>query len=131
MKIRKNDTVKILYGKDAGKTGKVLKIFPSEGKVVVEGMNIFKRHLKGDGRQRKSEIVDLIKPIPVAKVQLICPACKKPTRVGMENGERVCKKCSKKVGDVIAAEKKEKKVDTKKTEPKKKVIKKKAKTTKK
>lgn len=111
MKIKRNDTVKILYGKDAGKTGKVLKVLPAENKVVVEGMNIFKRHLKGDGRKRKSEIADIIKPMNVAKVQLICPACGKPTRIGMEKGERICKKCNKKVSE--GAEKKE--------EPKKKV----------
>ncbi len=97
MKIKRNDTVKILYGKDAGKTGKVVKILPKEDKVVVEGMNIFKRHMKGDGRKRKSEIADIIKPINVAKVQLICPACNKATRIGMEKGERICKKCNKKI----------------------------------
>ncbi len=109
MKIKTNDTVKILYGKDAGKTGKVLKILPSEGKVVVEGMNVFKRHLKGDGRQRQSEIVDLIKPMPISKVMLVCPACKKTVRVGYKVEEkkraRICKKCNKNVDKVI--EKKE------------------------
>ena len=121
MKIKRNDTVKILYGKDAGKTGKVLKVLPAENKIVVEGMNVFKRHLKGDGRKRKSEIADIIKPMSVAKVQLICPACKKPTRVGMEKGERICKKCNKKVSEVTE----------KKEETKKKVTKKKTKTSKK
>ncbi len=112
MKIRKNDIVKILYGKDAGKTGKVLKIFPAENKLVVEGVNVFKRHLKGDGRKRKSEIVDLIKPMNVAKVMLVCPLCKKTTRIGMENGERVCKKCNKKISEFV--EKKEKETTKKK-----------------
>ena len=119
MKIKRNDTVKILYGKDAGKTGKVLKVLPAENKVIVEGVNVFKRHLKGDGRQRKSEIAEIIKPMNVAKVQLICPACGKPTRIRMEKGERICKKCNKKVSE--GAEKKETKTKEKKEEPKKKV----------
>ncbi len=105
MKIKRNDKVKILYGKDAGKTGKVVKILPVEGKVVVEGLNIFKRHLKGDGRKRKSEIADIVKPMNVAKVQLICPSCNKPTRLKMQKGERFCKKCEKKIG--VETEKKE------------------------
>ncbi len=116
MKIKRNDTVKILYGKDAGKTGKVLKVLPREDKVVVEGMNVFKRHLKGDGRKRKSEIADIIKPMNVAKVQLICPSCNKPTRVGIKKDERFCKKCEKKIGEGI--EKKETKTQEKKIKSK-------------
>ncbi len=116
MKIRRNDTVKILYGKDAGKTGKVLRVLPAEGRIVVEGMNIFKRHSKGDGRKRKSEIADITKPVNVAKVQLICPSCNKPTRVKMSKGERFCKKCEKKVG--LGVEKKEKSNKKPKTDKK-------------
>ena len=88
-------------------------------------MNVYKRHLKGDGRQRKSEIVDLIKPLNAAKVQLICPSCNKPTRVGMEDGNRICKKCKKKIEDVV------KKTEPKKEGKKEKVVKKKTKTNKK
>jgi large subunit ribosomal protein L24 len=119
MKIRKNDTVKILYGKDAGKTGKVLKVMPKDNKVVVEGLNVFKKHSKGDGRQKQSEIVDLIKPVHVAKVMLICNLCKKPTRISVEKNERICRKCNKKIDTSV-------KKETPKVEPKKKVIKKKA-----
>ncbi len=119
MKIKRNDTVKILYGKDAGKTGKVLKILPRERKLIVEGINVFKRHLKGDGRKRKSDIVEIVKPLDVAKVQLVCPLCSKPTRVSIEGKERVCKKCKKKLSDFV--EKSEEKVkDKKKTITKKK-----------
>ncbi len=118
MKIRKNDIVKILYGKDAGKTAKVVKVFPAEGKLVVEGMNVFKRHLKGDGRKRQSDIIDLIKPMNAAKVMVVCPSCKKTTRVGMEKGERMCKKCNKKIDIVVE----------KKEVEKKEVVKKKTKT---
>ena len=123
IKIKKADTVKVLYGKDSGKTGKVLKVIAKGNKVVVEGLNIFKKHLKGDGRQRQSEIVDLIKPMDVAKVMLVCPSCKKPTRIGMDNGKRVCKKCNKKVDGVVVEKKVEKKAEVKKV-TKKKTIKK-------
>ena len=119
MKIRKNDTVKILYGKDAGKTGKVVKVLPKSNKVVVEGVNVFKKHLKGDGRKKESGIIDLVKPMDVAKVMLICNLCKKATRVSIEKGERVCKKCNKKISVVEKKETKETK------EVKKKIIKKK------
>ena len=117
MKIRKNDTVKILYGKDAGKTGKVLKVLPKKEQIVVEGVNVFKKHLKGDGRQRQSEIVDLIKPMNVSKVMLMCPSCKKTTRVSLEKDKRICKKCSKNIDNVV--EKKEVKQVEKKTVKKK------------
>ncbi len=118
IKIKKNDIVKVLYGKDSGKTGKVLKVMSKENKVVVEGVNIFKKHLKGDGRQRQSEIVDLIKPMDMAKVMLVCPLCKKSTRVAMETGERMCKKCNKKV-DVVVEKKETKKSEVKKVIKKK------------
>ncbi len=123
MKIRKNDTVKVLYGKDAGKTARVLKVLPKKKKIVLEGLNIFKKHLKGDGRQRQSEIVDLVKPIDVAKVMLICPLCKKATRIQIEKGERICKKCNKKM--VVVEKKKTEKVKEVEKAPKKKVVKKK------
>jgi len=97
MNIKKGDTVKILYGKDAGKQGKVISVFMKLGKVVVDGLNEFKKHVKGDNKAKKSEIVTVVKPMPVAKVMLVCPGCGKATRVGikMDNGKKVrfCKKC--------------------------------------
>ena len=122
MKIKKGDSVKILYGKDNGKQGVVLAI--SNGKVIVEGLNMFKKHVKGDGKEKKSEILTIAKPLDISKLMLVCPSCGKPTRVSLkrENGkvERVCKKCGK-VIEVVVKEKEEKKVE-KKTE--KKVVKK-------
>lgn len=122
MKIKKGDNVKILYGKDNGKQGVVLAI--SNGKVIVEGLNMFKKHVKGDGKEKKSEILTIAKPLDISKLMLVCPSCGKPTRVSLkrENGkvERVCKKCGK-VIEVVVKEKEEKKVE-KKTE--KKVVKK-------
>lgn len=120
MKIKKGDTVKILYGKDSGKQGSVVAVDPKGKKVVVEGINVFKKHVKGDGRTKTSEILTIVKPLDVSKVILICSSCGKPTRVGIQRDgdkvERVCKKC-KKVIEVIEKKeepKKEKNSSTKK-----------------
>ncbi|HZE87264.1 MAG TPA: 50S ribosomal protein L24 [Methylomirabilota bacterium] len=97
MKIKKNDQVKIVVGKDSGKQGKVEKVFVKEDRVLVEGVNQYKRHVKSRTPGQKSEIITLTKPLPVTNVALICPKCKKPTRVGykiIKDGKvRVCKKC--------------------------------------
>ncbi len=99
MKIRKGDTVKVLYGKDSGKQGLVVRVFEKAQKVVVDGVNLFTKNIKGDGQTKKSQVTQIVKPMPVAKVSFICPECKKSTRVGMkdENGNmvRFCKKCGK------------------------------------
>lgn len=127
MKIKKGDNVKILYGKDNGKQGVVLAI--SNGKVIVEGLNMFKKHVKGDGKEKKSEILTIAKPLDISKLMLLCPNCGKPTRVSLkrENGkvERVCKKCGK-VIEVVVKEKEEKKAEKKveKKEVKKSTVKK-------
>lgn len=97
MKLLKNDTVKIVAGKDNGKTGKIEKVFIKENKVLVEGVNQYKRHVKARSAQQKSEIITITKPLPVSNVALLCPKCKKITRVGfkmIKDGKvRICKKC--------------------------------------
>jgi large subunit ribosomal protein L24 len=97
MKIIKGDTVQVVKGKDAGKTGKVEKVFEKERKVLVDNVNQYKRHLKARSQQEPSEIITLTKPLPVANVQLVCPKCKKITRVGFivekDSKLRVCRKC--------------------------------------
>ncbi len=99
MKLIKGDEVKVVAGKDKGKTGKVEKSFAKEAKVLVAGVNEYKRHQKGGMGNTKSEVITITKPLPVANVQLICPKCKKLTRVGykMEKGVkvRICRKCGK------------------------------------
>lgn len=96
MKIKKDDTVKILLGKDRGKTGKLLRVFAKEGKILVEGINMYKRNIRKTG-QHEGGIIDLTKPINISNAQLVCPNCKKDTRVSykIENGikNRICKKC--------------------------------------
>lgn len=122
MKIKTGDTVKMLYGKDSGRQGTVVAVDTKKERVVVEGLNMYKKHIKGDGRTRVSEVVTITKSVPVSKVMLVCPECGKPTRVGYEvidgNKVRVCKKCGK------AVEQKEVKEEKKKTETKKKTTKK-------
>lgn len=97
MKLIKGDEVKVVIGKDKGKTGKVEKVFAKENAVLVGGVNQFKRHMKARQDGQVSDILTITKPLAVAKVQLICPKCKKITRVGykMEKGNkvRVCRKC--------------------------------------
>lgn len=98
MKLQKGDHVKIVRGKDSGKTGKVERLYAKEGKVLVEGINQYKRHVKARSANQKSEIVDITKPLSLSNVILVCPKCKKPTRVGyklLKDGKaRICKKCN-------------------------------------
>jgi large subunit ribosomal protein L24 len=97
MKLIKGDEVKVVTGKDVGKTGKIEKVFTKEAKVLIPGVNQYKRHKKARMASEQSEIITITKPLPVASVALICPKCKQPTRVGykMEKTKkvRVCRKC--------------------------------------
>jgi len=118
MKIKKGDTVRILYGKDSGKQGVVVATNPKSKKIVVDGINVYKKHVKGDGRTKTSEILTIVKPLDVSKVILICSSCGKPTRVGIKREgdkvERVCKKCNK-VIEIIEKKKEEPKAEKKST----------------
>jgi len=97
MKIKTGDTVQVVRGKDAGKAGKVEKVFAKERKLLVEKVNQYKRHVKARSQTQPAEIITITKPLPIANVQLICLKCKKPTRVGYvtEKNEkiRICRKC--------------------------------------
>jgi large subunit ribosomal protein L24 len=97
MKIIKGDKVKVLIGKDKGREGEVIKCFPQKATVVVKGLNLFKKHIKASQNQPGS-IIEKERALGVSKVILVCPECKKATRVGYqidESGDkyRVCKKC--------------------------------------
>lgn len=96
MKIHRDDTVMITLGKDAGKSGKVVRVLGKEGQILVEGINMVKRHLRKVGQSGGRE-VELAKPVNVSNVMLVCPKCKKTTRVGFKvDGNkkiRICKKC--------------------------------------
>ena len=117
MKIKKGDTVKILYGKDSEKKGSVVAVLEKEQQVVVSGLNIYQKHVKGDGKNKVSEILTIEKPLPISKVILVCPLCNKTTRISLKReGKkiiRICKKCNKEIET-----KKETQVETKKTNKK-------------
>lgn len=98
MKVRKNDTVIIIAGKDKGKKGKVRRAIPEEHKVLVEGFNMIKRHSRASRAARQAGIIDLEAPIHISNVMLLCEKCGKPTRVGfrfLTDGKkmRICKSC--------------------------------------
>lgn len=97
MKIKTDDTVKVLLGKDKGRAGQVIASLPRSQKVLVKGVNVFKKHLKASQNQQGG-IVDRPVPIHISKLILICPNCQKTTRVGYKidkSGQkyRICKKC--------------------------------------
>ena len=98
LKIKKNDRIKVLQGKDRGKVGKVLRIEPSKDRLYVEGINIIKRHTRKKGQNQPGGIVSKEGPIHISNATVVCPGCGKPARIGFEikdSGEkvRVCKKC--------------------------------------
>ena len=98
MKIKKNDTVLVITGKDSGKKGKVRRALPKDDRVVVEGLNMIKRHSRARRAARQAGIVELEAPIHVSNVMLICDKCKKPAKVGfksLEDGRkvRICRAC--------------------------------------
>lgn len=97
MKIRKNDKVMVTTGKDKGREGVVEKVYLKQEKVLIAGLNLYKRHMRKSEQMPKGGIVEIPRPIGVAKVSVICPKCKKTTRIGykIEDGkkQRICKKC--------------------------------------
>lgn len=105
MSIKKGDTVYVLSGKDKGKQGKVLEAMPKKDKVVVEGINEVKRHTKPNQANPEGGIITKSAPIGVSKLQIVCPVCKKATRVKkvLVAGKyvRACKRC----GEIIDKDK--------------------------
>lgn len=106
MKIKKNDTVKVITGKDRGKTGKVIRAYPENQKIVAEGINLVVRHVKARRGGEKGQKMYFPKPISLAKVMLLCPKCGEPSRLGYrvlesqdmrQKKERFCKKCKQAV----------------------------------
>jgi len=98
MRIRKDDTIVIITGKDRGKKGKVRRAFPNEDRVVVEGLNMIKRHSRARRATRQAGIIELEAPIHVSDVMLVCNKCGNPTRVNfrfLDDGKkvRICNSC--------------------------------------
>ncbi|HEU0003321.1 MAG TPA: 50S ribosomal protein L24 [Ktedonobacteraceae bacterium] len=109
MNIKKGDTVLVTTGKDKGKRGTVSRALPQVNKVIVEGINIAKKHVKPQGQTRQGGVIDKAMPLQVSNTMLICSECGEPTRVGHERRPigadqkvrvvRICKKCHKVIED--------------------------------
>jgi large subunit ribosomal protein L24 len=100
LKIRKGDTVEVVSGRDKGSKGEVLRVLPSEERVVVRGVNLRKKHqrqVQAGGRQMNPGIIHFEAPIPISHVMLVCPKCGESTRVAVrrteDGAQRICKQC--------------------------------------
>ena len=101
MKIKKGDTVLVISGKDKGKKGKILKAFPKKRRVLIEGVNLMKKHQKPKKTGEKGQIIEKPASISVSSIKLICSKCNKAVRVGYKIADnkkyRICKKCNKQI----------------------------------
>ncbi len=96
--IKKEDTVVVITGREKGKKGRVLSVMPSKSKLIIEKVNIIKRHMKPSRKYAQGGIIEKEAPVHISNVMLVCPKCGKPTRIAnviMESGRKVraCKKC--------------------------------------
>ena len=108
--VKKDDQVIVLKGKDTGKTGKILKVDASEGRVIIEGVNMAVKHKKPRGRNQQGGIIHQEAPVSSANVMLVCSKCKRPSKTGrkiLENGEkvRICKACGEIIDTIREARK--------------------------
>ncbi len=102
-RIRKNDTVMVIKGRDRGKTGKVLRVLPGTGRVVIERLNIVKRHSKPRGTASPGGIVEKEAPLAVSNVMVMCDRCNAPVRIAIKvaagTATRVCRRCAEPLGN--------------------------------
>jgi large subunit ribosomal protein L24 len=104
MRIKKNDMVKVVAGNARGREGKVLKVFPDTHRIIVEKVNLVKRHTRQTGQGQQGGIIEKEAPIDASNVVLVCPKCNRPTRTGvtkLADGRKVrqCKKCRETLSD--------------------------------
>lgn len=98
MKLRKDDVVVVILGKDKGKKGKILRVLPQERQIIIEGINFIKKHVRPSKQHRQGGILEMEGPLNLSKVMIYCPKCDKGARVGakfLEDGRkvRVCNRC--------------------------------------
>jgi large subunit ribosomal protein L24 len=98
LSVKKNDTVVVISGKEKGKRGRVLSVYPAKDSLLIEKINMIKKHMKPSRKYAQGGIIEKEAPIHISNVMLICPKCTKPTRIGsasLQGGKkvRVCKKC--------------------------------------
>ena len=98
MRIKKGDMVTIIAGKDKGKSGKVMKVYPVRHRVSIEGINVYKKHVRPRRQGEKGEVIEVTRSLQRSNVMLVCSSCSKPVRVGYKReGKkpiRYCKKCN-------------------------------------
>lgn len=96
--VKKNDLVQVISGEEKGKTGKILRLIPEKNQIVIEKLNLAKKHTKPSQKNRQGGIVEVEMPIAVSNVLLVCPKCNKGVRIGRkmvkDKKVRVCKKCN-------------------------------------
>ncbi len=97
-KIRKNDTVRVIAGKDKGKSGKIITVFPDKGRALVQGINFIKKHAKRTREDQQGGIIQMESPMSVSNLMVVCQKCNKTTRIGFSTltdgtKTRICKKC--------------------------------------
>ncbi|MFC1509874.1 50S ribosomal protein L24 [Candidatus Omnitrophota bacterium] len=97
-RIKKNDTVKILTGKDKGKSGKILFVFPEKNRALVQGLNLVKKHARKTREDQQGGVIQKESPVNVSNLMVVCQKCNKPTKVGFSSlsdgtKTRICKKC--------------------------------------
>ena len=101
LRIKKNDIVVVKQGKERGKKGKVLKVFPKDERVIVEGLNLVKKHIRKKHQQDQAGIVELEAPINISNVMVYCSRCKKGVRIGVkeekDSKKRICKSCKQEI----------------------------------
>lgn len=101
MKVKKGDTVLVISGKDKGRTAKVLQALPREGSILVEGMNLKKKHVKAKRQGEQGQVVSVAAPMDISNVKFLCPKCGKPVRLGYrlekDKKYRVCRQCKSEV----------------------------------
>lgn len=98
MKFKKGDSIKMIAGNDRGKQGTILSVLPHEGTIIVEGVNMKKKHVRPRQQGKKGELVRIPAPFPSSRAMIVCARCGKPARIGIKKNEsgqkaRVCRKC--------------------------------------
>jgi len=101
MKIKKGDTIQVIAGKDKGRTGKVERVYAKSDKLLIENINMYKKHMQKSEQMPQGGVVDVPRPLMVSNVMFVCPKCKKTSRIGYsitnKNKVRICKKCTEEV----------------------------------
>lgn len=101
MKYKKGDNIIVTVGKDKGRRGKIEKVLPTKNRVLVPGVNMYKRHAKKRDEKNPGGIIDFSRPLPVSNISLICPKCNQKSRIGYlitkQEKIRICKKCEQQI----------------------------------